>query len=320
MIVLEDVTKKYGHFVAVDHISLTVPKGKIVGLLGQNGAGKTTLLNMMTGYIGPSQGRISIGGNNLFEQPRTAKRLLGYLPEHPPLYEEMTVKEYLAFCCRLKEVEKSAIADHLKEIAATTGIEQVMGRVIGNLSKGYRQRVGIAQALCGTPEVLIFDEPTVGLDPKQLTHIRELIKSLGEKHTIVFSSHILPEVQALCEEVYIIHRGKLIKKVYPKEIDGGKKKTMLLEVVIAMAPEELLPCLQSLSAIQRIFPSAAVAPGITQATLECKKNMEAEKQLFTLLSGLGVPILRLNPLEDTLEEVFLRATSLADAKEDAENK
>lgn len=315
MITLENITKKYGSLYAVDDISFSLKKGQVTGLLGQNGAGKSTILNMITGYIGPTSGNITVGDYNLFREPQMAKRLIGYLPEQPPLYDEMTVDKYLYFCCEIKGVKKNAIKSHAEEIAGVVGIEEIMGRVIGHLSKGYRQRVGFAQALCGAPEILIFDEPTVGLDPKQIIQLRELIKKLGEKHTILFSSHILQDVQVLCEEVLILHKGKLIKKVIPKELGSGKQKTFLLEVTIAIEPESVLPALQSLSAVQRIFPTTAHSPGITQVILECKKENEPEKQLFTLLSGLGAPILRLVPQEDTLEDVFLRLVAQADTKE-----
>ncbi len=319
MVTLDNISKKYGNLWAVKNVSFTLPKGKIIGLLGQNGAGKTTLLNMITGYIGPSEGSISIGDIDLFKNPREAKSKIGYLPEHPPLYEDMTVRSFLTFCSRIKQVEKKSIPSHIEEIAHTTGITDVMDRLIGHLSKGYRQRVGIAQALCGAPEILIFDEPTVGLDPKQLAQIRQLIKTLGEKHTIVFSSHILHEIQALCEEIYILHKGALVKKVDPCSIGNGKQKTILLRLSVLASPQSLLPALQSLSAVQRLFPIHSCQENITQVTLECLVDKEPEKQLFTLLSGLNTPILRLTPQEDTLEEIFLRVISQADAKEALEN-
>ncbi len=320
MITLENISKKYGAFYAVDNVSCTFKKGQVTGLLGQNGAGKSTILNMITGYIGPSQGNITIGGYNLLEQPRMAKELMGYLPEQPPLYDEMTVGKYLAFCCDLKAVQKSEIKKHIEEIAHTLGIEDILHRVIGHLSKGYRQRVGIAQALCGAPEVLIFDEPTVGLDPKQIIQLRELVKALGKKHTVIFSSHILQDVQALCEEVLILHKGKLIKKVTPKELGGGKQKTFLLDITVLKEAQNLLPALQSLSAIARVFPQRVQDSKTTQLVLECKKDCEPEKQLFTLLSGLDAPILHMVRREDTLEDVFLRVTSQADSKEAQEVK
>lgn len=315
MVTVDMLSKKYGSHWAVKDVSFTLPQGKIIGLLGQNGAGKTTILNMITGYIGPTQGSISIAGVDLFKNPRQAKRHVGYLPEQPPLYEEMTVKDYLYFCCSIKEVEKKAISAHVQEIAITTGIEDVMGRLIAHLSKGYRQRVGFAQALCGAPQVLILDEPTVGLDPKQLAQIRGLIKSLGKKHTVLFSSHILQEVQTLCEEVLILHKGQLIKKVIPSDIDHSKNKIILLQLSAAIAPDRLLPALQSLSAVQRVFPGHSCNANVTTVTLECKAENEPQRQLFTLLSGLNAPILHLIPQEDSLEEVFLRVVSQADAKE-----
>ena len=199
MIEVENLTKKYGSHVAVDNLSFRVERGMIYGFLGPNGAGKSTTMNMITGYIASTQGEILIDGHNILEEPEAAKKCIGYLPELPPLYMDMTVKEYLEFVADLKQLEKSLRKRYVEEAMETTGTTEVAGRMIRNLSKGYRQRVGFAQAILGYPEIIILDEPTVGLDPKQIIEIRELIRHLGEKHTVILSSHILPEISAVCD-------------------------------------------------------------------------------------------------------------------------
>ena len=209
MIEVKNLTKRYGNNVALDHVSFTVEDGTILGFLGPNGAGKSTTMNIVTGYLSATEGTVTISGHDILDEPNEARRLIGYLPELPPLYLDMTVKEYLDFMYDLKKV-KLPREKHIREICALTKIQNVYKRLIGNLSKGYRQRVGIAQALLGNPPVLILDEPTVGLDPKQIIEIRNLIKNLGRNHTIILSSHILSEVQAVCERVIIINSGKLV--------------------------------------------------------------------------------------------------------------
>lgn len=210
MIEINHLVKKYGSHVAVDDLSLTVEPGKIYGFLGPNGAGKSTTMNIITGYLAATSGEVKINGFDVLKQPEEAKKCVGYLPELPPLYMDMTVKEYLDFVAELKKLEKSLRAGYVKEAMKITKTEEVSGRLIRNLSKGYRQRVGFAQAVLGYPEILILDEPTVGLDPKQIIEIRDLIKELGKKHTIILSSHILSEISAVCDHVFIISHGKLV--------------------------------------------------------------------------------------------------------------
>ena len=210
MIEINHLVKKYGSHVAVDDLSLTVEPGKIYGFLGPNGAGKSTTMNIITGYLAATSGEVKINGFDVLKQPEEAKKCVGYLPELPPLYMDMTVKEYLDFVAELKKIEKSLRAGYVKEVMKITKTEEVSGRLIRNLSKGYRQRVGFAQAVLGYPEILILDEPTVGLDPKQIIEIRDLIKELGKKHTIILSSHILSEISAVCDHVFIISHGKLV--------------------------------------------------------------------------------------------------------------
>jgi len=309
MLKLEGVTKRYGHVYALRDVSFFAPQGQVLGLLGQNGAGKTTALNILTGYLSATKGTVSIGGYDILQNPREAKRLMGYLPEHPPLYDEMTVESYLKFCCRLKEVNRSAIPGHVEEVLQTTGLCDVAGRKLLNLSKGYRQRAGIAQALCGAPEVLVLDEPTVGLDPKQVMEIRALIKKLGEKHTVVFSSHMLHEIQSLCQRVVILHQGQLIREANMEELTGATGDNVRLRVSIHLKERLLLPALGGLDCVKRIEVLPTPDSDMTEAILECRRDMQPEAKLFMLLCGLQAPILRLMPMYDTLEEVFLQATS-----------
>lgn len=210
MIEVRDLVKQYGNRLAVDHLSFTVPDGQIFGFLGPNGAGKSTTMNLMTGYLGPTSGEILVDGFSVTKEPEKAKRCIGYLPELPPLYMDMTVDEYLRFAAQLKKVPKSEREAQVDRVAEMTGVDQVLGRLIRNLSKGYRQRVGLAQALLGFPKVLILDEPTVGLDPKQILELRTLIRQLAQEDTVILSSHILSEVQEVCDHLLIIHHGKKV--------------------------------------------------------------------------------------------------------------
>ena len=312
MIELCNVTKRYGAVEAVSGLSFSAPDGQIVGLLGQNGAGKTTTLNMLTGYFPPTSGEVRVDGMDMLQDPRACKRHIGYLPEKPPLYDEMTVTAYLKFVCKLREVKREAITQHVQHITATCGLTEVAGRLVGHLSKGYRQRVGIAQALCGDPDVLVLDEPTVGLDPKQVREIRELIRQLGKTHTVIFSSHLLPEIQQLCDRVVILHKGKLVREAPMSELTGGDGETLRLRATIAMKERLLVPTLNSLECVRRVKVLPTPNADYTELELECVKETErgiAQAQLFRLLAGLDAPLMQLTPVRDTLEEVFLRATT-----------
>lgn len=308
MITFDKVTKRYGNHQALSDVSFIVPKGQIMGLLGQNGAGKTTAMNILTGCLAPTSGVVSIGGFDVLTEPRSAKRLLGYLPEQAPLYDEMTVNAFLGFACELKEVEKHAIPPHVQKIAQRTGLTEVLGRKIGNLSKGYRQRVGLAQALCGAPEVIILDEPTAGLDPKQSSEMRALVRSLAGEHTIIFSSHILSEVQALCDRIVILHHGCVICDSALNALRTGERK---LRAVIACGEGTLVPSLRTLRSVSRVEVERGGEPGLTQVVLTVESDGQAERELFVLLAGLQTPLLRLAPVEDSLEDIFLRATGAA---------
>ena len=309
MIRFEGVAKRYGSLEALRDVTFTVPKGQVLGLLGQNGAGKTTLMNILTGCLSPSRGTVQVGGFDIMTQPRQAKRLMGYLPEHAPLYDEMTVKAYLRFVCELKEVEKRAIPGHVDAVAEKTGVTGVLGRKIGNLSKGYRQRVGVAQALCGSPEIIILDEPTSGLDPRQSSEMRALIRALSGEHTLIFSSHILGEVQAVCSRVIILHHGKIICDQSLEALRRGEKR---LRARIAGGEGTLLPALSGLQCVVSAAAERGGEPGITQALLTVRGEQDqAERELFSLLAKMNAPLLYLSPVEDSLEDVFLRATTEA---------
>lgn len=314
MIELKHVTKRYGATVAVSDLSFRAPEGQIVGLLGQNGAGKTTTLNILTGYFPPNEGQVLVNGMDMLHHPRACKRCIGYLPEKPPLYDEMTVAAYLSFVCQLREVEPRAIHGHIQEIMATCGLTDVSQRLVGHLSKGFRQRVGVAQALCGNPPVIVLDEPTVGLDPKQVVEIRQLIRELGKQHTVIFSSHLLPEIQQLCQRVIILHKGKLIREADMRELtDTGD--ILRLRASIATGNRQLVPALRGLPCVQRVkvLPSATLA--VTEVELECttlSDRGDPYTQLFRLLCGLDAPLRMLVQQRDSLEEVFLRATAESD--------
>lgn len=305
MIIVDQVSKKFGPITALDNISLTVARGQVLGLLGQNGAGKSTLLNILSGYLPVTSGRVFINSANMMINPMKGKSSIGYLPETPPLYPEMTVKEYLRFCCNLKDVHKSDQAEHIDEIFELTGLKDMRNRLIANLSKGYRQRTGLAQALCGSPELLLLDEPTSGFDPSQVVEFRKTISSLSKRHTIVFSSHILSEVQSICQRVIILHQGRLVLD-HSMEDSSSKDRRFYLKV--AMEKEKLLPAIRSLPSVTRI-------KALTDQAEYCEMNVFSkpegtfERELFSLLSGLQAPILELSLLKDSLEDVFMRITA-----------
>ncbi|MDD2648689.1 MAG: ABC transporter ATP-binding protein [Eubacteriales bacterium] len=308
MIALERVSKRYGSLYAVRDLSFRIDSGEIAGLLGRNGAGKTTTLNIITGYTAPASGDVSVGGHDLMLEPREARRLIGYLPEKPPLYDEMTVNDYLAFVCRLREVSESAIKKHIDEITERTGITGERKRLIGNLSKGYRQRVGMAGAICGNPQVLILDEPTVGLDPKQVVEMRELIRSLGREHTVLISSHILSEIQAICDRVIILSNGRIVlnqrKDDEPKYaltacVQG--RRDVLIQRVGA------LPQVKSVSGEQ-------LGEGATRLEIEYREGCDIYRVLGRLFVALDMPLISLASQATSLEETFLRVTASEEEK------
>lgn len=303
VIAIENVSKRYGSVRALDGASLTVEAGSVLGLLGQNGAGKTTLLNVLTGYLAPTEGRVLIDGHDVLLEPALAKRHLGYLPEHPPLYDEMTVQEYLRFAAELRGVTKRAIPGHVDEVMELTGLTAMRFRLLSHLSKGYRQRAGMAQALCGDPDVLVLDEPTVGLDPKQITEIRALIRTLGKGRTIVFSSHILSEVQQLCTHVVILDEGVVRLDSPMNQVNAGQEITLL--VTVAASEGRVLSRLKSLEGVKRVQVQPTAQNDQTTALITFFHQEEPERRLFGLMSSLSIPILHLSRCEDSLEQVFL---------------
>ena len=305
-ITLESVTRKYGAVTALKGISLEIPQGQLIGLLGRNGAGKTTALNLMTGYLPPTAGRVRILGTDMMEAPRECKRHIGYLPEHPPLYDEMTVEEYLLFACELKEVVRSARKEHTEEILELCGLQEVQKRLLGHLSKGYRQRAGIAQALCGSPEILILDEPTVGLDPRQTAEMRELIRRLGKKRTVLFSSHLLGEVQQLCERVVILHEGRIAGDLEPQRTEGGKR----LITRTAGEAERAAEALRTVPGIAEVHQQGS---GAGNAGLRVILAAEAGDErvldaIFRKMAEINLPIREMREDREPLEELFLRLT------------
>jgi len=301
---VQGVSKRFGHVDALCDVNLTAVKGHVLGLLGQNGAGKTTLLNIITGCLAPTTGRVLINGRDPLLNPSGAKRTLGYMPEHPPLYDEMTVEEYLRFAAELKHVNRANIPTHVRNIMQSTGLTEMRSRMLSHLSKGYRQRAGLAQALCGNPEVLVLDEPTSGLDPKQITEIRALIRDLSKDHTIIFSSHILPEVRQLCDHVVILHRGQVKLDSDLASIGGG---SIPLHCRIQGDTRKLAAALQHMDDLQDMKILPASEAGTLSVSLTFGKTAMPEKQVFILCSALGAPILRMARHEDDLEQIFLQA-------------
>lgn len=308
MIEVENLTKKYGNHVAVDNLSFRVERGMIYGFLGPNGAGKSTTMNMMTGYIAATSGTVKINGYDILKDPELAKKSIGYLPELPPVYQDMTVYEYLKFVAELKKVKKSEQKEQIEAIMAQTRIDDVKGRLIKNLSKGYKQRVGLAQAIIGYPEVIILDEPTVGLDPKQIIEIRELIKELAKKHTIILSSHILSEVSAVCDHIMIISKGKLVASDTPEGLmtllKGGRQMTLSVQGE-QYKLEELL---QSMEKIKEYSFRPSKAAGCASVMIRTENEDDIRVELFHRLAAADMPIMELSLSERSLEDVFLELT------------
>lgn len=307
MIEIRNLSRRYGSVWALKNVSMRVEAGSVVGLLGQNGAGKTTLLNILTGYLAPTEGSVWLDGYDPLLEPAAAKRHLGYLPEHPPLYDEMTVQEYLSFVAELKCVERRAIPAHVEDVMTLTGLLDMRRRLVGHLSKGYRQRVGMAQALCGDPGVLVLDEPTVGLDPKQITEVRALIRRLAKGRTIVFSSHILSEVQQLCDHVIILDQGQVRLDAGVAEMNDPEETT--LRCVMAAEERSLLGRLRRLDGVHRVECQPCVQEGRVDALITFRHVAEPERRLYALLSSMNVPILHLSRCENSLEQVFLATIS-----------
>lgn len=307
MIEVKNLSKRYGNHVAVKDASFTISEGEIVGFLGPNGAGKSTIMNILTGYISLTGGTATIGGFDIVEHPEQAKRHIGYLPEHPPLYMDMTVREYLDFMYDLKGV-KFPKKPHIDEICKLVSIDDVEKRLIRNLSKGYRQRVGIAQALVGNPDVLILDEPTVGLDPKQIIEIRKLIAALGKHHTVIVSSHILSEIQAVCKRILIINKGEIVADDTAENLAHNMSSDHTLKLRVQGPENEVLKALYGIRGVSEVKCVGAVEKGSLDFEIEPEEGADVRKDISVRMSDRKWPILELSTEEMSLERIFLRLT------------
>ncbi len=303
-----ELTKKYGSKKAVDNISLSVKRGEVLGFLGPNGAGKSTTMNILTGYISATSGKALVDGTDVLEDPKTVKTKIGYLPENPPLYFDMTVLEYLNFVYELKKVTLPR-KKHIEEIMKTVKIDGVADRMIKNLSKGYKQRVGLAQALIGNPEVLILDEPTVGLDPKQIIEIRDVIKVLGKDRTVILSTHILQEVTAVCDRVAIINHGKLIAMDSLKNLSArfGEKGMYLIRALGKKS--EVKELLENVEGLRSIRYLSSVEHDTVDFKIDFKEGLDLRKRIFEVFASANLPILEFKSLDLTLEEIFIKVTN-----------
>ena len=305
MIKIENLVKRYGSNFALDDISLEIKEGEIVGLLGPNGAGKSTTMNILTGYLSATGGSAQINGVDILENPVEAKKMIGYLPEQPPLYPDMTVEEYLSFVFELKKCTFDKKA-HLDEICEVVKLSDVTHRLIKNLSKGYRQRVGIAQAIIGNPPVIIFDEPTVGLDPKQIIEIRNLLRTLGKKHTVILSTHILSEVQAVCERIIIIDKGKIIANELTSDITRVLEDSRTLKLKICASPDVVLPLLSGKSGISSAEALPERDSDSYSYAVKSERGIDVRKAIFRICADANLPLIEMAPVGEELEDIFIR--------------
>ena len=320
MIEVKNLTKKYGNHIAVDNLSFKVETGRIYGFLGPNGAGKSTTMNIITGYLAATDGTVTIGGYNIQTEPEKAKAKVGYLPEIPPLYAEMTVKEYLDFVAELKNVPKSEREKQVQKVMEETFITDMSGRLIRNLSKGYKQRVGMAQAILGDPEVLIFDEPSVGLDPKQIIEVRDLIRKLGEKHTVILSSHILSEVSAVCDHIMIISKGKLVADGSPEELQnmmGGKAE---IEITVLGDASEAAKILKNAEGVDDVIADGKDQQGNGKIRVVSAIKVDAREAVSLKLAENRIAIMGMERREKSLEDIFLELTSQDPTSENAQQE
>ena len=308
MVEVKKLTKNYGNIKAVDNIIFTVCEGEILGFLGPNGAGKSTTMNIITGYISSTSGTVTIDGKEILENPKEAKAKIGYLPEIPPLYTDMTVKKYLEFMFDLKKV-KLPKKEHIEEVMRLVRITEQADRIIKNLSKGYRQRVGFAQALLGNPPVLILDEPTVGLDPMQIIEIRKLIKSLGKKHTIILSSHVLSEISATCDRILVISNGKIVADAKTDELSSSTAGEEKLALVVEGAASDIISAIKNIPAVIRVNKISEKNGNSAKYMVEYEKDHDVRRDVFNAMARIGCPILDMQSGNETLEEMFLKLTA-----------
>lgn len=309
MIEVKNLTKKYGNHVAVENLSFEVKKGQIYGFLGPNGAGKSTTMNIMTGYLAATEGSVTINGFDIMKEPEEAKRCIGYLPEFPPLYVDMTVREFLAFVADLKRVPKNERKQQIAEVMSMTGIEHMSERLIKNLSKGYKQRVGLAQAILGNPEVIILDEPSVGLDPMQIIEIRELIKKLGQKHTVILSSHILSEVSAVCDHIMIIAHGKLIASDTLEGLQKLFTATRKLNLSVKGDEKLLRAMIEEMNGVSEVETAIDENTGFVNASIALEKQADIREELNIKLAEFKMPIMSMVLEEKQLEDIFIELTA-----------
>ncbi len=307
MIEVQNLTKRYGGHCAVNNISFTVDEGEILGFLGPNGAGKSTTMNILTGYLSATDGIVKINGHDVLEEPNEAKLDIGYLPEQPPLYLDMTVREYLDFMFELKKCALPR-AQHIAEICRLVKIQEVYGRLIKNLSKGYRQRVGFAQALIGNPPVLILDEPTVGLDPNQIIEIRSLIKGLGKHHTVILSSHILPEVEAVCDRIVVINKGIIVANDTAENLSRRYSSDRRILLRVAGPASEVSALLSRIDGVDSVASMGEREPGVYEFALEVQEGKDIRRDMFERLSARKWPIMGLRAMEMSLEDIFIALT------------
>ena len=308
MVEVKHLTKCYGDIKAVDDISFTVETGEVLGFLGPNGAGKSTTMNMITGYISSTSGTVTIDGSEILDNPKETKKKIGYLPEIPPLYVDMTVRKYLEFMFDLKKV-KLPKKEHIDEVMRLVRISEQSERIIKNLSKGYRQRVGFAQALLGNPPVLILDEPTVGLDPKQIIEIRKLIKSLGKKHTVIFSSHVLSEISATCDRIIVISNGKIVADAKTEELSTAVSGEEKLSLEIEGASADIISAIKKIPAVIRANKVKTLRDNTAKYMVEYEKGVDVRRDVFSAMARIGCPILNMQSGNETLEDMFLKLTT-----------
>lgn len=317
MIEIRNLTKRYGSNAAIDNLNFTVSDGEILGFLGPNGAGKTTTMNIMTGYISPTEGTVLINGHDILDEPLEAKKNIGHLPDIPPLYGNMFVLEYLKFVCEIKGLKKEERKKHIEDIIVQVKISDVKNRIIKNLSKGYRQRVGLAQAMIGNPAVIILDEPTSGLDPKQIIEMREVIKSLQKNHTVILSSHILSEVASVCTRVMIINKGKIVTSGNVDKLTESLNSSNKIMVRLKAEPEKVKSILNKCLFVKVLEFMDKKEDGCCDLIVTGEKDIDIRENLFFVMSENKIPILVMKPVDLSLEEIFIKIT--ADASKNGMN-
>lgn len=306
MIELKNVTKKYGKAVAVNNISFTINEGEIVGLLGPNGAGKSTTMNMLTGFIEQTEGEIIIDGYNMLKKPKKAKKEIGYMPEGVPLYTDLTVKEFIMYMAEIKNVNRKTKKEKVEKIIEQTGLKEVENKLTKNLSRGYKQRVSMAGALVGEPKILILDEPTVGLDPKQITEIRNLIKELGKTHTVIISSHILSEISQICNKVIIINKGKIVAVDTPEKLEEKVAGKNCIYVTVEDPENKMNQIKKQIKEIKKLELTKENEDGTKQYVIESDEDIDLRKRLFTELAKEDITIFEMKKADSTLEDAFMK--------------